>query len=76
MNFAQSATCGFVELLDAKGDGSHFIRAAHIVRISPAFDADGVWTHCDVWTIDGRTTCVNATFEQIAEAIEAETARQ
>ena len=66
--FALPASCGFIEILDVE-NGSHFIRAAHITAIRPAWDDDQRWIGCDVFTIDGSRRCVNASFEQIADAI-------
>jgi len=69
--FARHAGAGFVALMDADGTrGWHFVRAAHITAIRNAFDKDDLWLGCDVWLVDGSRRRVNASFEQIASAIE------
>lgn len=68
--FAIAVACGFIEILDSKANnGSHFIRAAHITAVRPVWNDDEVWIGCNVFTLDGTVRMVNASFEQIADAI-------
>ena len=70
-HFADSVGLGFVSLLDVEpGNGSHFIRAAHITAIRPVWNDDEDWIGCDVFTLDGTKRRVNASLEQIMAAME------
>src|SRR3546814_15967580 len=61
---------GFIALLDVKpSNGSHYIRAAHVTAIRPAWDEDENWIGCDVTALDGSKRRVNASFEQIMAAV-------
>lgn len=61
---------GFVSLRDHKPyNGAHFVRADHISAIRPCWNDDDVWIGTDVFTLDGRRMRVNATVEQILQAI-------
>jgi hypothetical protein len=68
---AKVAGSGFIELLDAQpANGSHFLRAEHITAIRPAWDKHEDWIGCHVHTLDGTSRLVNASFEDIAAAID------
>jgi len=75
-HYAESFGSGFIRLLPSdSAQGSHFIRAAHVVAIQPQFAGDQ-WICCEVITIDGSKRRVNASVEQIIAAMEASTGQE
>lgn len=70
MQFAHRAGNGFIALSDAEpANGFHYVRASSISVIRPVWDKNDEWIGSDVFTLDGSKRRVNASFEQIVDAI-------
>lgn len=68
--FARAVGNGFIAVKDAKkNNGDHFIRIDHITAIRPKWNENDEWVRTDLQTLDGSMRSVNASFEQIMDAM-------
>jgi len=68
--FARNVGNGFIAIKDHEPmNGDHYIRADHITAIRPIWNIEEEWIGSDVFTLDGSKRRVNASFEQIMDAI-------
>lgn len=49
-------------------DGTMLLNPDHIAAVVPAWDADDVWTHCEIILSNGVTLRTTLTLEEVDEA--------